>query len=110
MHTRKLGQAGLEVSALGLGTMMMPDNEESVCTILGALDSGVTLFDTADIYGEFEQQRFGSNEKLVGRALKGRRDEAVIASKFGVTHTGGPKGDSAYIKKIRGCQPAISGR
>ncbi|MGN7765710.1 aldo/keto reductase [Paenibacillus sp. 22594] len=99
MHTRKLGQAGLEVSALGLGTMMMPDNEESVRTILGALDLGVTLFDTADIYGEFEQQRFGSNEKLVGRALKGRRDEAVIATKFGVTHTGGPKGDPAYIKK-----------
>ncbi|WP_341279254.1 aldo/keto reductase [Paenibacillus sp. FSL H8-0537] len=99
MQTRKLGSEGLEVSALGLGTMMMPDNEESVNTILGALELGVTLFDTADIYGQFEQQRFGGNEKLVGRALKGRRDEAIIATKFGITHTHGPKGDPAYIKK-----------
>lgn len=99
MQKRKLGREGLEVSALGLGTMMMPDNDESVSTIHGALDLGVTMFDTADIYGEFLQQRFGGNEKLVGRALKGRRDEAVIATKFGVTHTQGPKGDPAYIKK-----------
>lgn len=99
MQKRKLGREGLEVSALGLGTMMMPDNEESVSTLLGALDLGVTLFDTADIYGEFLQGRFGGNEKLVGRALKGRRDEAVIATKFGITHTQGPKGDPAYIKK-----------
>ncbi|MNW64972.1 General stress protein 69 [compost metagenome] len=94
MNTRKLGQVGLEVSAIGLGTMMMPDNEESVRTIRGALDLGVTLFDTADIYGEWEQQRFGSNERLVGRALKGRRHDAVIATKFGITHTGGAKGRS----------------
>jgi aryl-alcohol dehydrogenase-like predicted oxidoreductase len=100
MQRRKLGEEGLEVSALGLGTMMMPDNEESVRTIRGALDLGVTLFDTADLYGEdYAKQRFGGNEKLVGRALKGRRDEAVIATKFGVTHTQGPKGDPAYIKK-----------
>ncbi|MGF7047647.1 aryl-alcohol dehydrogenase-like predicted oxidoreductase [Paenibacillus sp. DS2015] len=96
---RKLGRQGLEVSTLGLGTMMMPNNEESVRVIRGALDLGVTMFDTADIYGEFEQQRFGENEKLVGRALKGRREEAVIATKFGITHTQGPKGDPAYIKK-----------
>lgn len=99
MHTRTLGNAGLTVSAMGLGTMMMPDNEESVQTIHGALDLGVTLLDTADIYGEFLQQRFGSNERLVGRALKGRRDQAVVATKFGITHTQGPKGDPAYIKK-----------
>lgn len=99
MQKRKLGNLGLEVSALGLGTMMMPNNEESVKTIQGALDLGVTMFDTADIYGEFEQQRFGVNEKLVGRALKLRRDEVVIATKFGLTHTQGVKGDSAYIKK-----------
>lgn len=99
MQKRKLGHEGLEVSALGLGTMMMPNNEDSVRTILGALDLGVTMFDTADIYGEFLQQRFGVNEKLVGRALKGRRQEAVIATKFGVTHSQGPKGDPAYIKK-----------
>ncbi|MCZ8523898.1 MULTISPECIES: aldo/keto reductase [Paenibacillus] len=100
MQKRTLGHAGLEVSALGLGTMMMPDTDESVRTIHGALDLGITLFDTADLYGEeYALQRFGGNEKLVGRALKGRRDEAVIATKFGVTHTQGPKGDPAYIKK-----------
>ncbi|MFJ7678665.1 aldo/keto reductase [Peribacillus sp. NPDC097198] len=99
MQKRTLGREGLEVSALGLGTMMMPNNEESVRVIQEALDSGVTMFDTADIYGEFAQQRFGENEKLVGRALKDRRDKAVIATKFGITHTQGPKGDPAYIKK-----------
>lgn len=100
MLTRKLGNEGLEVSALGLGTMMMPDNEESVETIRGSLELGVTLFDTADLYGEeYLLGRFGGNEKLLGRALKGRRDKAVIATKFGVTHTQGPKGDPAYIKK-----------
>ena len=100
MQKRKLGREGLEVSPLGLGTMMMPNNEDSVGTILGALDLGVTMFDTADLYGEdYALHRFGGNEKLVGRALKGRREEAVIATKFGVTHTQGPKGDPAYIKK-----------
>jgi aryl-alcohol dehydrogenase-like predicted oxidoreductase len=100
MQKRKLGHQGLKVSALGLGTMMMQNNEESVPTIHGALDLGVTLLDTADIYGEdYALQQFGGNEKLVGRALKGRRDEAVIATKFGITHSQGPKGDSAYIKK-----------
>jgi aryl-alcohol dehydrogenase-like predicted oxidoreductase len=100
LQKRKLGREGLEVSSIGLGTMMMQDNEESVRTIRGALDLGVTMFDTADLYGEeYALQRFGGNEKLVGRALKGRRDEAVIATKFGITHTQGPKGDPAYIKK-----------
>ncbi|NHN31894.1 aldo/keto reductase [Paenibacillus agricola] len=100
MQKRKLGSQGLEVSALGLGTMMMPNNEDSVRTILGALDLGVTMFDTADLYGEeYAKHRFGGNEKLVGRALKSRREEAVIATKFGITHTQGPKGDPAYIKK-----------
>jgi aryl-alcohol dehydrogenase-like predicted oxidoreductase len=99
VQKRTLGREGLEVSALGLGTMMMPNNEESVRVIHEALDIGVSMFDTADIYGEFVQQRFGENENLVGRALKDRRDKAVIATKFGVTHTQGPKGDPAYIKK-----------
>ncbi|RXZ84073.1 aldo/keto reductase [Paenibacillaceae bacterium] len=85
--------------ALGLGTMMITVNEESVRTIQGALELGVTMFDTADIYGEFVQQRFGGNEKLVGRALKGQREKAIIATKFGITHGQGPKGDPAYIKK-----------
>ncbi|AYB47975.1 aldo/keto reductase [Paenibacillus lautus] len=100
MKQRKLGNEGLEVSAIGLGTMMMPDNDESVRTIQGALDMGVTMFDTADLYGSvYQLGRFGENEKLVGRALKNRRDQAVIASKFGLTHGQGPKGDPAYIKK-----------
>jgi aryl-alcohol dehydrogenase-like predicted oxidoreductase len=100
LKRRKLGNEGLEVSAISLGTMMMPDIEESVRTIHGAMDMGVTMFDTADIYGEeYLLGRFGGNEKLLGRAFKGRRDMAVIATKFGVTHNQGPKGDSAYIKK-----------
>jgi len=96
---RKLGSQGLEVSGIGLGTMMMPDTEDSVETIRGALDLGITMFDTADLYGDFVSGQFGGNEKTVGRALRGRRDEAIVATKFGVTHTQGPKGDPAYIKK-----------
>ncbi|WP_037286252.1 aldo/keto reductase [Saccharibacillus sacchari] len=96
---RKLGSQGLEVSGIGLGTMMMPDTEESVETIRGALDLGVKMFDTADLYGDFVSGQFGGNEKTVGRALRGRRDEVIVATKFGVTHTQGPKGDPAYIKK-----------
>ncbi len=100
LQQRKLGNEGLEVSAISLGTMMMPDNEESVRTIQGAMDAGVTMFDTADLYGtEYQLGRFGENEKLVGRALKGRRDKALVATKFGITHSQGPKGDPAYIKK-----------
>jgi aryl-alcohol dehydrogenase-like predicted oxidoreductase len=80
---RKLGRSGLEVSALGLGCMGMsqfygvPDDAESTATIRRALDLGVTFFDTAESYGPF------TNEELLGRALRGRRDEAVIATKFG---------------------------
>ncbi|MFE6075875.1 aldo/keto reductase [Paenibacillus sp. NPDC057886] len=99
MKTRTLGSDNLQVSGLGLGVMMMPDNQESVHTIQGALDAGVTMFDTADLYGDYEKQRFGGNEKLLGRALKGRRADAIVATKFGITHTQGPKGDPAYIKK-----------
>ncbi|KOY16604.1 aldo/keto reductase [Paenibacillus xylanivorans] len=99
MNTRTLGSDNLQVSGLGLGVMMMPDNQDSVHTIRGALDAGVTMFDTADLYGEYEKQQFGGNEKLLGRALKGRRADAIVATKFGITHTQGPKGDPAYIKK-----------
>jgi aryl-alcohol dehydrogenase-like predicted oxidoreductase len=80
---RALGRQGLEVFALGLGCMGMsqsygvPDDAESVATIHRALDLGVTLFDTAEAYGPF------TNEALLGRALKGRRDHALIATKFG---------------------------
>ena len=81
MHQRKLGT--LEVAAEGLGCMGMSefygtaDESEAVATIHRALDLGVTLLDTADMYGPF------SNERLVGRAVAGRRDEVVLATKFG---------------------------
>jgi aryl-alcohol dehydrogenase-like predicted oxidoreductase len=83
LTTRRLGTQGLTVSALGLGCMGMsqsygtPDDEESVATIHRALELGVTLFDTAEVYGPY------TNESLLGRALAGRRDRAVIATKFG---------------------------
>src|ERR1700694_5018519 len=83
MQLRNLGAQGLRVSALGLGCMGMsqsygtPDDAESVATIQRALELGVTLFDTAEVYGPFK------NEELLGRALKGRRERAVIATKFG---------------------------
>ena len=85
MEQRRLGGEGLTVSALGLGCMGMTwaysgggDAAEAEATLLEALDAGVTLFDTAEVYGPF------SNERLVGRLLKGeRRDRAVLATKFG---------------------------
>jgi aryl-alcohol dehydrogenase-like predicted oxidoreductase len=82
MDRRTLGQ-GLEVSAEGLGCMGMSefygvgDDAESIATIHEALDRGVNFLDTADMYGPF------TNERLVGRAIKGRRDEVVLATKFG---------------------------
>jgi aryl-alcohol dehydrogenase-like predicted oxidoreductase len=84
METRRLGK-GLVVSALGLGCMGMSawygetDEQESVATIHRALELGITFLDTADVYG----QEFGNNERLVGRAIAGRRDEVVLATKFG---------------------------
>jgi aryl-alcohol dehydrogenase-like predicted oxidoreductase len=83
MQTRTLGPNGPTVSALGLGCMGMSelygprDDTESIGTLQRALDLGVTLFDTADIYGPY------TNERLLGRALRERRAEAFIATKFG---------------------------
>jgi aryl-alcohol dehydrogenase-like predicted oxidoreductase len=83
MEQRTLGGQGLRVSALGLGCMGMSqsygpaDDRESVAAIHRALDLGVTFLDTADMYGPF------TNERLVGRAIAGRRDEVVLATKFG---------------------------
>jgi aryl-alcohol dehydrogenase-like predicted oxidoreductase len=85
---RKLGSQGLEVSALGLGCMGMsqsygvPDDRESLATIHRAIELGVTFFDTAEAYGPF------TNEELLGRGVKGRRDRVIIATKFGFRFEG----------------------
>lgn len=88
MEQRKLGSQGLTVSAMGLGCMGMSefygpgDEDESIATIHRAVERGITFFDTADMYGPFK------NEELVGRALRGRRDQVVIATKFGIMRGG----------------------
>ena len=89
LSTRRLGSQGLEVSVLGLGCMGMsqsygvPDQRESVATIHRALELGCTFFDTAEVYGPF------SNEELLGRALRGRRAQVILATKFGFRIEGG---------------------
>jgi aryl-alcohol dehydrogenase-like predicted oxidoreductase len=103
MSTRKLGQSGLTVSAQGLGCMGMSafygdaDEVESIATLHRAIDLGITFFDTAEVYGPYE------NELLLGRAFKGRRAEVLIATKFGfnVDGKGGRdvNSDPVHIKK-----------
>jgi len=98
MEYRTLGTQGLEVSAIGLGTMGMTmaygagDETEGIATIRRAYELGVTLLDTAELYGGGT----GSNEKLVGRAVEGFRDEMVLATKFGFVLPRGSNGDRQF--------------
>jgi len=104
MEQRKVGTQGLAVSALGLGCMGMSefygpaDEKESIATIHRAIELGVTFLDTADMYGPFK------NEELVGRAIRDRRDRAVVATKFGNERSAdgaslGVNGRPEYVRK-----------
>src|SRR2546423_11696908 len=99
MDTRTLGTQGLSVSTLGLGCMGMSefygarDDDEAIATIHRALELGVTFLDTADMYGPL------TNERLVGRAIVGRRDEVVVATKFG--NVRGEQGDRFGVRGDR---------
>src|SRR2546430_8579947 len=92
MKQRKLGRGGPIVSAVGLGCMGMSefyghhDDAESLATIDRAIDLGVTFFDTADIYGPY------TNEQLLGRGIRGKRQRVVIATKFGIVRDEGTPG------------------
>lgn len=111
MQKRTLGREGLEVSAIGLGCMGMSEfyagasETESLATIERALDLGVDFIDTADMYGPFE------NERLVGRAIAGRRDECVVATKFGFVRGAdgtflGVSGHPGYVREA--CEASLA--
>src|SRR5579862_1733294 len=105
MKTRQLGRSGLAVSELGLGCMGMSefygpgDDNESIAVIHRAIDLGINLLDTADMYGPYK------NEELVGRAIRGKRDQLIIATKFGIVRdpanplTRGINGKPDYVRK-----------
>ena len=105
MKSRNLGRSGLTVSALGLGCMGMSefygprDDQESIATIHRALDLGMTFLDTSDIYGPHK------NEELVGQAIRGRREQVVLATKFGIVRdpanpsVRGVNGKAEYVRQ-----------
>jgi aryl-alcohol dehydrogenase-like predicted oxidoreductase len=107
---RRLGKTGVELPAMGLGCMGMSefygprDDEESLATIERALELGINFLDTADIYGR------GANEELVGRAIRGKRDRVVLATKFGFVRTDDPayRGISGRPEYVReSCEKSL---
>src|SRR3982751_4614069 len=109
MEMRTLGSSGINVSAIGLGLMSMSgiygnaNDDESIRVIHYALEKGINFLDSADMYG------WGHNEELLGQALKGKRDKAIVATKFGQTKGAdgkqGVDGSPAYVQ--RACEASL---